>query len=213
MRSQTPVPRKRKSVDDVDWNSVTGLPPEMPLRLLRRCDYSDAEIAGMNQDQKAAALREAIEFRLYAGSLPPSPIEVTQAEGPKFFDVETGDPLTLEEVARRGVCVYRSPDTIPAYPRFEKSSLKRTLLKYQQDHTLDLADREHLKRLAADERLEEHWNHIVRCCKPGRIGWPAHLACASRTTRSRICRALSRKTAARAERRKSCQFLEEERGN
>jgi len=120
----------------------------------------------MNQDQKAAAIREAIEFGIYAGSLPPSPVEVTQADGPIFFDVETGLPLTLEEVARRGVCIYRSPDTVPLYPLFEKSSLKKALLKFQQDQTLDLADREHLKRLAADERLQEHWNYIVRCCKP-----------------------------------------------
>jgi hypothetical protein len=120
----------------------------------------------MNQEEKAAAVREAIEFGIYAGSLPPSPIEYTDAKGPKFFDVETGLPITLEEVAKRGVCVYRSPDSFPLYPLFEKSSLKKALIKFQQEQTLDFADREHLKRLAADERLEQHWNYIVRCCKP-----------------------------------------------
>jgi hypothetical protein len=138
----------------------------MELRLLRRCDYSAAQIAEMSQEERAAAVQEAIEFGVYAGTLPSSPIEVVEAKGPIFFDVETGLPLTLEQMAKRGVCVYRFPDTIPLYPLFEKSSLKKALLKFQQNPTLDMADREHLKRLAADERLEEHWSYIVRCCKP-----------------------------------------------
>ena len=120
----------------------------------------------MNQEKKAAAVQEAIEFGVYAGSLPSSPIEVSQAEGPKFFDVGTGLPLSLQELARRGVCVYRSSDTVPLYPLLEKSSLKKAVLQCQDDQTLDLADREHLKRLVADDRLEEHWNYIIRCCKP-----------------------------------------------
>jgi hypothetical protein len=120
----------------------------------------------MSQDQKAAAVGEAIKFGIYAGSLPPSPIEVTAAEGPIFFDVETGLPLTREEMATRRVLVYRPSESVPLYPLFKKSSLKRALLEYGKDETLDLADREHLKRLAADERLQEHWNYIVRSCKP-----------------------------------------------
>jgi hypothetical protein len=159
----------------------------------------------MGQEERAAAVQEAIEFGIYAGSLPPSPIEVTKAEGPIFFDVETGLPLTFEEVARRGVCVYRSLDSIPLYPHFEKSSLKKALFKFQQDQTLDTADREHLKPLAADERLEEHWSYIgpFSC-----ISWSVHLARLGCTPRGRIRRGLSRKTAARAECGKSCPLLE-----
>jgi hypothetical protein len=39
-------------------------------------------------------------------------------------------------------------------------SFKEALASFRQDRTLDPADREHLERLAADSRMEDHWNAL-----------------------------------------------------
>jgi hypothetical protein len=158
--------KKDKIVLVHDQESSTGLSPNMELRLLRRCGYSTDDIASMDQVRKASAVQEAIEYGIYAGPLPPSPIERASAEHITFLDIETGRPLTLEQVHERGVCLYKSPEPSKPPPFDRMPTLNVALNLFQEDQTLDLDDREHLKRMVADHRLKDHWEYIVRCCKP-----------------------------------------------
>jgi hypothetical protein len=111
----------------------------------------------MDANRRAAEIEEAISYGIYWGSLPPAPIDDIDTEVPSFFDLESGKPIGLSEVLERGVCGYRGPQRKPVL------SFKEALVRFQQDETLDLADREHLERLAADNRMEDHWDSIQRC--------------------------------------------------
>jgi hypothetical protein len=91
--------------------------------------------------------------------LPPGPIE--ESEKQIFLDEETGQPIEISELLKRpegrGHCIARVPE-----PRTRPCSYEEALARVQKDERLDPADRQHLKRLAADSRMIEHWNEIQR---------------------------------------------------
>jgi hypothetical protein len=127
----------------------------------------------MNSDEQVAEIQEAIQCGIYAGSLLSGPIEDT--EPLIFLDEESGQPIELGEFVKRGggQCILHKPE-----PKTRLCSYEEALARFQKDETLDLADRRHLNRLAADSRMIEHWDFIQRCqplntwaASPGWLIW------------------------------------------
>lgn len=163
------MPPNRNSKPKLDSRSVSGRPRKQELRILRRWGYVDKDIAAMDSRQQAAEIQEAIKAGIYVGSLPSGPIE--DSEPSVFLDAESGKPIGLSEVAKVGICILQVPEERRIH------SFKQALACFRQDQTLDSADREHLERLAADSRIDEHWNllegfrPVVTWASPGWFIW------------------------------------------
>jgi hypothetical protein len=164
-------PRTREPLLDRDW--AAGLPTAQKCRILRRWGYLDKDIAAMTSDEQVTEVQKALRCGIYAGSLPLGPIE--DSEPRIFLDKESGHPIELSELVKRvgGQLILREPE-----PRTRPCSYEEALARFQKDETLDLADRKHLNRLAADSRMIEHWNFIQRCepqnawdASPGWLIW------------------------------------------
>jgi hypothetical protein len=147
--------RAVRSRSQRDWHSVTGRAPQAERQLLRQCGYSDHDIDVMDPKQQAAQIEEAISYGFYCGCLPPGPMDEIETES-YFFDLESGKPIELTESLERGSFGYRSAVSRPI------RSFKQALLCFQQDDRLDSADREHLDRLANDERMNDHWQTLCQ---------------------------------------------------
>ena len=158
-----------KPPSDLDW--VAGLPTKQKHRILRRWGYLDKDIAAMDSSEQVAEIQEAIAAGIYVGSLPSAPMG--DSEPRIFIDEKSGQPITLNELAKRGRCILREPEL-----RASTCSYEEALARFRQDETLDLADREHLQRLSADSRMIDHWVFIQACqplltwaASPGWLIW------------------------------------------
>jgi hypothetical protein len=149
--------RNKKPMPDSDW--VAGLPLIQKHRILKRWGYSNNDLDAMDSDEQVAEIQHAVRHGIYAGPLPPGPME--ESEKPIFLDEETGQPIEISELLKRPEghrhCIARVPE-----PRTRSCSYEEALARFQKDERLDPADRQHLKRLAADSRMIEHWNEIQR---------------------------------------------------
>jgi hypothetical protein len=165
--------RRKQPLPDRDW--VLGLPTRQKYRILRRWGFSDRDIAAMNSDEQVTEIREALSHYTYVGSLPLGPTE--DHEAPIFLDEKTGQPIQISELIKRPVgerhCIMRAPEVAT-----RPCSYKEALSRFQKDETLDSVDRQHLKRIAADSRMNDHWNFIQRCqplnawaASPGWLIW------------------------------------------
>lgn len=172
--------RRRKFVLDEEW--VAGLPVEQRIRILRRWGRSDQEILAMDANQRISEVLEAIQCGIYAGSLPPAPME--DADALPLLDADTGKPIVWSEVVERGCYIAHAP-MVQKPLDIRSLSFERSLALFQKDSTLDAVDREHLGRLAADDRMTKHWQFMQRCSpvstwasSPGRFIW--HMLAARR---------------------------------
>jgi hypothetical protein len=78
---------------------------------------------------------------------------------PIYLDEETGRPIQIRELLKRPEgrrhCIVREPE-----PRTISCSYEEALARFQKDE--NATDHQHLKRLAADSRMIEHWEDIQR---------------------------------------------------
>jgi hypothetical protein len=104
----------------------------------------------MDADEQVREIQDAFKHRIYAGLLPPGPIE--ESEKPIYLDGETGRPIEISELLKRPEgrrhCIARVPE-----PRTHSRSYEEALARFQKDERLDPADRQHLKRSSAQASL------------------------------------------------------------
>jgi hypothetical protein len=163
---------------------VAALPIRQKSRILKRWGFLDQEIAAMDPSEQVAEIQQAIKYCIDIGPLPSGPME--DAEPPIILDIDTNQPTTIGELVKRGVgrAIYRVPEASTRPCSYEEA-----LSRFQKDKTLDSADQDHLVRLAADERMIEHWNSIQRyqplmtwAASPGWLIW--HVLVARRAAES-----------------------------
>jgi hypothetical protein len=140
-------------------NWAAGLPLKQRYRILKRWGHSNNDIGAMDFDEQVAEIQEAVRNGIYVGPLPPGPME--ESEKTILLDEETGQPIEISELLKRPEghrrCIMREPE-----PRTRSCSYEEALARFQKDERLDSADHQHLKRLAADSRMIEHWEDIQR---------------------------------------------------
>jgi hypothetical protein len=123
---------------DSDW--VAGLPLRHKYRILKRWGHSNKDVGAMDFDEQVAEIQDALRHGIYAGPLPPGPME--ESEKPIFLDEDTGQPIEIRELLKRPEgrrhCILRAPE-----PRTPSCSYEEALARFEKDERLDLADRAH----------------------------------------------------------------------
>jgi hypothetical protein len=149
--------RNKKPLPDSRW--AAGLPLIQKYRILKRWGHSNKDVGAMDFDEQVAEIQRAVRHGIYAGPLPSGPME--ESEKPILLDEETGQLIEISELLKRPEgrrhCIMREPE-----PRTRSCSYEEALARFQKDERLDSADHQHLKRLAADSRMIEHWEDIQR---------------------------------------------------